>query len=119
VANPVKQTVAWGVEMLNQVVANWEAVSTGLAIAVALYLLWTLYQRAFLTDADPSLGYTVESDAGTASVLLSGVKVTLVLTIAIAVLTWPLVLESAPVLIALALANIVHYVVERREVDVT
>lgn len=119
VANPVKQTVAWSVEMLNQIVANWEAVSTGIAIAVGLYLLWTLYQRVFLTDADPSLGYTVESDAGTASVLLSGVKVTLVLTTVIAVLTWPLVLESTPVLIALALANIVHYIVERREVDVT
>jgi hypothetical protein len=119
VANPVKQAVAWSVEMLNQIVANWEAVSTGIAIAVGLYLLWTLYQRVFLTDADPSLGYTVESDAGTASVLLSGVKVTLVLTTVIAVLTWPLVLESTPVLIALALANIVHYIVERREVDVT
>jgi hypothetical protein len=109
---------ATGVEAVLQWLLS-PSVRVGVAIAAGIYLLWTLYQRVFLTDADPSVGITTESDAGTMSILLSGNKVTMLLTGVIVAMTWPLVLQSTALIVALAGANIVHYIVERREVDVT
>ena len=89
------------------------------AVLAGIYLLWTLYQRLFVTDADPSITLSSRSDAGTTSMLLSGVYVTATAAVVIVAATWPLAMESVELLIALGLAVLVHYIVERREVDVT
>jgi hypothetical protein len=89
-------------------------VRVAVALLAGLYLLFVLVQQ-FRSDTDPSLRYTTENAAGSTSMLLSGTHVTIVLAGVIALATWPLVMQSTGLLVALGGAVLVHFVVEKME----
>lgn len=115
-ANAPKQIVAWAIDLLSSIPQNWESFSGIIAAAAATYLVVTLFQRSN-TDEDPSLRMQQSSAAGSTSVLISGVYVTMVLLGIIAFVTWPLPLERPIVGVAMVAAAVYHYYLEKREVS--
>jgi|GEM_PF-3582785 len=115
-ANAPKQIVAWVIDLLSSIPQNWESFSMIIAAGAATYLVVTLFQRSN-TDEDPSLRMQQSSAAGSTSVLISGVYVTMGLLGIIAFVTWPLPLERPIVGVAMIGAAVYHYYLEKREVS--
>lgn len=114
--NPVQQIVWWGGEMVDQVGANWSVVSQALAVGILVYVLAILYRR-MNDDTDPSIRIQRSSGAGSASVLISGVTVTVVGVGAITLLLWPIPIQNLGIAVFLVGLVVVHYYIERKEVS--
>lgn len=110
--NPVQQIIFWAIEIVDQIAANWGTVGTVLGLAMGVYLLLVLY-RTWIRGEDTSIRYRKETDAGAASVQLTGTHVTLTLVTGIALVTWPLPIDSPEILLSLLLAVTGHYYVEK------
>lgn len=113
-ANPVRQVFGWFVTLLDQLFIHWNRVAPVLALALGVYLAWVIGTR-IRSNEDPSFRYQSESGAGTTSIMVSGVHVTLVLVTTIALLTWPAVIQTPVLGLVLLGAVIVHFVVEKQE----
>lgn len=91
-----------------------EAVMPAAVIAIVLYWLWVLLRRVRSSE-DSSVRKSISTGMGYLSVLVSGVYVSAALAGAITVLTWPLVIETPAVAVALAAGVAVHALLEKRE----
>lgn len=114
-ANPVRQIILWLTELVRMVAANWGTVSTALAALFVVLVLWITAQRLFGNDADPNFSYTKQSDAGSTTILLSGVHYVIALVTVIALLLWPAPIERPLILVVLGGLVVGHYIVEKRE----
>lgn len=114
-ANPAKQIVAWAAELLASIVHNWESASSALALVLFAVLVYVTLQRVMGEDADPNFSYVKESDAGSTTILVSGVHYVMALVGVIAFLQWPAVVGNPLVLAALLGFVALHYFVEKRE----
>ncbi|GAB3321422.1 hypothetical protein [Haloplanus salinarum] len=103
------------IDAVDPLLEQLRSVRIAVAIVVGVALAYTLYGRLFATDDDPSITLSSRSDAGTASVLISGVHVTMLYAGILVAVTWPLVLESTAFGAVLGLAVVVHWFVARRE----
>jgi len=99
--------------MQRAVSGDWQALVTALVIPAGLFLAVSLY-RQWTSDENVSVRYESENAAGTTSVMISGTHVVAMLAGVIAVLTWPLALESG-LGIVLGLAVIGSYIAGKRE----
>lgn len=112
-ANPVTQLGLWFVGMLESLVAS-EMLRSVLAGVILVYLGWMLLSRV-RDDSDHSFRYSSESAAGSTSILVSGVHLTMLGVAAVGFLTWPQVLESRLFAAVLLLAVLAHYALEKNE----
>ncbi|WP_254841135.1 hypothetical protein [Natronomonas marina] len=86
-----------------------------LALGIGLYWLWTLFVRTFRSDEDPSYRKFSSSRVGSASFLVSGAYFSGLVAAAIAAMTWPLVLESPLIAVALVGGVAYHAMLEYQE----
>lgn len=76
------------------VVSVLEQLAPWLALGIGVYWLYTLFRRTFVSSADPRYRKSTSSMLGSGSILISGAYFSAIIAVVLAVLTWPLVLES-------------------------
>ena len=114
--DPVQQIVAWSVELLQQMVANFGDFRATIAVALGLLVLWWTVNRFRGEGADPQFSMEKQSQAGYTGVTLSGVHLVGAVVGVIGLLLWPVLVEYRVLQLALLGVVLVHYVVEKREV---
>lgn len=85
-----------------------------IALGIALWLVYALYRRT-RDSSDPAVRKWGSNALGSSSILLTGVYVTTLAVVGIAVLTWPLVRDTPLVGVALVGAVAYHGALEYRE----
>lgn len=115
-SNPVRQVFLWIVELLQQAGQNWDTFSTALSVILFGSLVYVIVMR-LRSDEDPSMRYQSSSAGGSMSILISGTHVTMALAGGVALLTWPLAVETPMVGIVLFGAVAAHYWIEKRETN--
>jgi len=86
-----------------------------LALGIGAYWTVTLFRRTFRSDDDPSYRKWSQSRVGSASFLVSGAYFSTAIATAIALLTWPTVIEEPLVGAALLFGVVYHAALEYRE----
>ncbi|WP_181685826.1 hypothetical protein [Halorhabdus salina] len=115
-SNPVKQVVAWLIEMANQLVTNWHTTRSIVAfVAIAIIAYWTLERFGGEGD-DPTIRSTSSSDTGTMSFLISGIWAVAFVAGIAALAMFPEIRSGNPVVIGLIVVPLViHWIFEKEE----
>lgn len=101
-------------EFISTGIALLDQFAPALAIGMGVYWLWTLWRRT-RNSSDPSLRRFSSSGIGSASFLVSGAYVSMLIAAGIAALTWPLVVDTPAVGVSLAVGVAFHAALEKRE----
>jgi len=108
---------AWFVELLNQIVVNFDGFRVTLAIALAVLVIYWTYARLRGEGDDPQLSVEQESRAGYSGMTMSGFHLVGVVVAVIGLLAWPVVVASRLAQIVLLGVLVIHYAIEKREVS--